>query len=146
MNKKVLRVHKLTEMEGELKPMDAEQLREYGHKMVDFIADYYKNIENFPVLSQVQFQKWGPFSSPTKADPIIQRMPKSLENVAQIEDPVNIEIQANTSKEGRTYLQTQSSATMQIAKIATMPEGHKQLAEIQNYQIIKSMTETAAPV
>lgn len=34
--------------------MDAEQLREYGHKMVDFIADYYKNIENFPVLSQVQ--------------------------------------------------------------------------------------------
>ncbi|KAK6780454.1 hypothetical protein RDI58_022638 [Solanum bulbocastanum] len=43
-----------SEMEGKLKPMDAEQLREYGHKMVDFIADYYKNIENFPVLSQVQ--------------------------------------------------------------------------------------------
>ncbi|KAI5680036.1 hypothetical protein M9H77_01263 [Catharanthus roseus] len=41
-------------MEDELKPMDAEQLREYGHKMVDFIADYYKNIESFPVLSQVQ--------------------------------------------------------------------------------------------
>lgn len=40
--------------EGELKPMNAEQLRECGHKMVDFIADYYKNIENFPVLSQVQ--------------------------------------------------------------------------------------------
>lgn len=40
--------------EGELKPMDAEQLREYGHKMLDFIADYYKNIESFPVLSQVQ--------------------------------------------------------------------------------------------
>lgn len=40
--------------DGELKPMDAEQLREYGHKMVDFIADYYKNIENLPVLSQVQ--------------------------------------------------------------------------------------------
>lgn len=37
-----------------LKPMDSEQLREYGHKMVDFIADYYKSIENFPVLSQVQ--------------------------------------------------------------------------------------------
>lgn len=40
--------------EDELKPMDAEQLREYGHKMEDFIADYYKNIESFPVLSQVQ--------------------------------------------------------------------------------------------
>ena len=37
-----------------LKPMDAEQLRENAHKMVDFIADYYKTIENFPVLSQVQ--------------------------------------------------------------------------------------------
>jgi len=37
-----------------LKPMDSEQLREYGHLMVDFIADYYKTIEDFPVLSQVQ--------------------------------------------------------------------------------------------
>lgn len=34
--------------------MDEEQLRENAHKMVDFIADYYKNIESFPVLSQVQ--------------------------------------------------------------------------------------------
>lgn len=34
--------------------MDAEQLRENAHKMVDFIADYYKYIEDFPVLSQVQ--------------------------------------------------------------------------------------------
>ncbi|KAL0694081.1 hypothetical protein Bca4012_061261 [Brassica carinata] len=37
-----------------LKPMDSEQLREYGHRMVDFVADYYKTIESFPVLSQVQ--------------------------------------------------------------------------------------------
>ncbi|CAN1270101.1 Phenylacetaldehyde synthase [Linum perenne] len=41
-------------MEGGLKPMDAEQLRETAHQMVDFIADYYKNIETYPVLSQVQ--------------------------------------------------------------------------------------------
>lgn len=34
--------------------MDADQLREHAHKMVDFIADYYKSIENFPVLSQVE--------------------------------------------------------------------------------------------
>ncbi|XP_010526485.1 PREDICTED: tyrosine decarboxylase 1-like [Tarenaya hassleriana] len=39
---------------SELKPMDSEQLRECGHRMVDFIADYYRTIENFPVLSQVQ--------------------------------------------------------------------------------------------
>ncbi|KAL0694082.1 hypothetical protein Bca4012_061262 [Brassica carinata] len=37
-----------------LKPMDSEQLREYGYRMVDFVADYYKTIESFPVLSQVQ--------------------------------------------------------------------------------------------
>ncbi|KAL0643670.1 hypothetical protein Bca4012_041960 [Brassica carinata] len=37
-----------------LKPMDSEQMREYGHRMVDFIADYYKTIETFPVRSQVQ--------------------------------------------------------------------------------------------
>jgi hypothetical protein len=37
-----------------LRPMDAEQLRECGHRMVDFVADYYKSIEAFPVLSQVQ--------------------------------------------------------------------------------------------
>ncbi|XP_065615715.1 phenylacetaldehyde synthase isoform X4 [Quercus suber] len=41
-------------MDVDLKPMDAEQFREHAHKMVDFIADYYKTIENFPVLSQVQ--------------------------------------------------------------------------------------------
>lgn len=37
-----------------LRAMDAEQLREHAHKIVDFIADYYKTIQNFPVLSQVQ--------------------------------------------------------------------------------------------
>lgn len=41
--------------------MDAEELRENAHKMVDFIADYYKSIESYPVLSQVQvmFYLWG---------------------------------------------------------------------------------------
>ena len=39
---------------GALKPMDAEQLRQNAHQMVDFIADYYKNIETYPVLSQVE--------------------------------------------------------------------------------------------
>jgi len=41
-----------------MKPMDSELLREQGHIMVDFIADYYKNLQDspqdFPVLSQVQ--------------------------------------------------------------------------------------------
>ncbi|PSR94897.1 Tyrosine decarboxylase, partial [Actinidia chinensis var. chinensis] len=62
--------------EGDLKPMDAEQLRENAHKMVDFIADYYKNIENFPVLSQVQpgyLRKLLPDSAPNR--------PESLQDV-----------------------------------------------------------------
>lgn len=57
--------------EGGLKPMDAEQLRECGHKMVDFVADYYKNIESFPVLSQVQpgyLRELLPESAPTHPD------------------------------------------------------------------------------
>ncbi|ONK70860.1 uncharacterized protein A4U43_C04F2270 [Asparagus officinalis] len=41
-------------MEESLKPMDAEKLRENAHKMVDFIADYYKSLESYPVLSQVK--------------------------------------------------------------------------------------------
>lgn len=38
----------------DFKPLDPEDFREKAHQMVDFIADYYKNIESFPVLSQVQ--------------------------------------------------------------------------------------------
>ncbi|XP_062019397.1 phenylacetaldehyde synthase isoform X1 [Rosa rugosa] len=63
-------------MEGGLKPMDAEQLRENAHKMVDFIADYYKTIEDFPVLSQVQpgyLRELLPDSAPTQ--------PESLQHI-----------------------------------------------------------------
>ncbi|KAJ4851343.1 Tyrosine decarboxylase 1 [Turnera subulata] len=62
--------------ENVLKPMDAEQLREHAHKMVDFIADYYKTIEDFPVLSQVEpgyLRKLLPDSAPDK--------PESLQSV-----------------------------------------------------------------
>ncbi len=34
--------------------MTAQEFRRYGRAMVDWIADYYENIERFPVLSQVQ--------------------------------------------------------------------------------------------
>ncbi|CAI9090272.1 OLC1v1025015C1 [Oldenlandia corymbosa var. corymbosa] len=34
-------------------PLDPEDFRKKAHTMVDFIADYYKNIEKYPVLSQV---------------------------------------------------------------------------------------------
>ncbi|KAF0909527.1 hypothetical protein E2562_037166 [Oryza meyeriana var. granulata] len=54
-----------------LRPMDAEQLRECGHRMVDFVADYYKSIEAFPVLSQVQpgyLMELLPDSAPRQPD------------------------------------------------------------------------------
>ncbi|XP_059664118.1 tryptophan decarboxylase TDC1-like [Cornus florida] len=38
----------------QFRPLDSEIFRKQAHQMVDFIADYYKNIENYPVLSQVQ--------------------------------------------------------------------------------------------
>ncbi|KAE7997274.1 hypothetical protein FH972_001921 [Carpinus fangiana] len=38
----------------EFKPLDPKEFRQHAHKMVNFIADYYKQIETFPVLSQVQ--------------------------------------------------------------------------------------------
>ncbi|KAL9300046.1 Tyrosine decarboxylase 1 [Arabidopsis thaliana] len=55
--------------------MDSEQLREYGHLMVDFIADYYKTIEDFPVLSQVQpgyLHKLLPDSAPDHPETLDQ--------------------------------------------------------------------------
>ena len=33
--------------------MPADEFRRYGYQIVDQIADYYENIENFPVLSQI---------------------------------------------------------------------------------------------
>ncbi len=34
--------------------MTMDQFRKYGREMVDWIADYYEKVENFPVMSQVQ--------------------------------------------------------------------------------------------
>ena len=35
-------------------PMNVEDFRKHGKDMVDFICDYYSNIEKKPVLSTVQ--------------------------------------------------------------------------------------------
>ncbi len=34
--------------------MSSQEFRRSGHAVIDWIADYYENIENFPVLAQVQ--------------------------------------------------------------------------------------------
>ncbi|KAL1079301.1 hypothetical protein V6Z11_D10G213300 [Gossypium hirsutum] len=35
-------------------PLNPEEFRRQGHMIIDFIADYYQNMEKYPVLSQVQ--------------------------------------------------------------------------------------------
>ena len=34
--------------------MSSEEFRKQGKQMIDWIADYYENIEKYPVLSQVK--------------------------------------------------------------------------------------------
>ncbi|KAL7593375.1 hypothetical protein Lser_V15G32666 [Lactuca serriola] len=36
-----------------MNPLDHEEFRRQGHMVIDFLADYYKNINNYPVRSQV---------------------------------------------------------------------------------------------
>jgi aromatic-L-amino-acid decarboxylase len=36
------------------KPLDVEEFRKHAHQMVDFVADYHRDIESFPVRSQVK--------------------------------------------------------------------------------------------
>ena len=52
--------------------MDPEEFREHGHEVVDWIADYYKRLESFPVLSQVapgQVRASLPSEAPAKGGP-----------------------------------------------------------------------------
>ena len=60
-------------MENKNYHMTPEQFREEGKKIIDWIADYYKNIEEFPVLSQVkpgEIKTSLPDSPPQKSEPI----------------------------------------------------------------------------
>ncbi|CAN6567924.1 hypothetical protein C1H46_023035 [Malus baccata] len=53
--------------------LDPVEFRRQGHMMVDFIADYYQNIEKYPVLSQVEpgyLRKCLPESAPDNPEPI----------------------------------------------------------------------------
>ncbi|MEM9292199.1 MAG: pyridoxal-dependent decarboxylase [Acidobacteriota bacterium] len=35
-------------------PMDAESFRRHGHRVIDWIADYWQRVDSYPVLSQVE--------------------------------------------------------------------------------------------
>ncbi|XVE48491.1 hypothetical protein DITRI_Ditri01bG0005900 [Diplodiscus trichospermus] len=56
-----------------VKPLNPKELRRQGHMVIDFLADYYKNVENYPVLSQVKhgyLKKLLPKSAPDIPEPI----------------------------------------------------------------------------
>ncbi|KAL1363391.1 hypothetical protein HN51_011606 [Arachis hypogaea] len=65
-------------------PLDPEEFKRQGHMIVDFLADYYYNIGNYPVLSQVEpgyLQKKLPSYAPFGSEPIetiLQDMKKHI--------------------------------------------------------------------
>nr|AXK92562.1 tryptophan decarboxylase [Gelsemium sempervirens] len=63
---------------GQFKPLEPEEFRKQAHTMVDFIADYYKNIENYPVLSQVE-----PGYLRDRLPETAPYLPESLEKIVQ---------------------------------------------------------------
>nr|Q0ZS27.1 RecName: Full=Phenylacetaldehyde synthase; Short=RhPAAS; AltName: Full=Aromatic L-amino acid decarboxylase [Rosa hybrid cultivar]ABB04522.1 phenylacetaldehyde synthase [Rosa hybrid cultivar]AGY29595.1 phenylacetaldehyde synthase [synthetic construct] len=55
------------------KALDPEEFRKQGHMVINFIADYYQNIEKYPVLSRVEpgyLKKCLPVSAPYDPEPI----------------------------------------------------------------------------
>nr|POE82884.1 tyrosine/dopa decarboxylase 3 [Quercus suber] len=56
-----------------ISPLDPEEFRRQGHMIIDFLADYYRDVEKYPVLSQVEpgyLQKCLPKSTPHNPEPI----------------------------------------------------------------------------
>ncbi|KAH7838540.1 hypothetical protein Vadar_027917 [Vaccinium darrowii] len=56
-----------------LNPLDPEEFRRQGHMIIDFLADYYKNVEKYPVRSQVEpgyLSTRLPDSAPLDPEPI----------------------------------------------------------------------------
>ncbi|KAK4270062.1 hypothetical protein QN277_023146 [Acacia crassicarpa] len=55
-----------------MNPLDLDEFKRQGYMMIDSIIDYYRNVANFPVLSQVQpgyLRKMLPSSAPSNPEP-----------------------------------------------------------------------------
>ncbi|EPS69821.1 tyrosine/dopa decarboxylase, partial [Genlisea aurea] len=58
---------------GDINPLDPEEFRRQGHLVIDFLADYYKNVEKYPVRSQVKpgyLKERLPEAAPDSPEPI----------------------------------------------------------------------------
>ncbi|XP_059667761.1 tyrosine decarboxylase 1-like [Cornus florida] len=56
-----------------MNPQDPEEFRRQGHIVIDFLADYYKKVQKYPVRSQVEpgyLRKRLPESAPNNPEPI----------------------------------------------------------------------------
>ncbi|OVA11563.1 Pyridoxal phosphate-dependent decarboxylase [Macleaya cordata] len=54
-------------------PLDPDEFRRQGHMIIDFLADYYRDVEKYPVRSQVEpgyLRKRLPESAPYNSEPI----------------------------------------------------------------------------
>ncbi|PIA34428.1 hypothetical protein AQUCO_03800209v1 [Aquilegia coerulea] len=59
-------------LDDEFNPLDPEEFRKQAYQTIDFIADYYKNIDSYPVLSQVEpgyLRARLPESAPYRSEP-----------------------------------------------------------------------------
>ncbi|KAL4563615.1 hypothetical protein LXL04_027660 [Taraxacum kok-saghyz] len=59
-----------------MNPLDHVEFRRQGHMIIDFLADYYKNINNYPVLSQV-----NPGNLQKKLPECAPLLPESIETI-----------------------------------------------------------------
>lgn len=53
--------------------MDAEEFRRYGHELIDWVADYLRHAERYPVLAQVrpgELRSQLPASPPARGEPM----------------------------------------------------------------------------
>ena len=61
--------------EAQLGDMPPEEFREYGHQLIDWIADYLEKTDQYPVLSQVKpgdLKQEIPASPPDQGEPMVQ--------------------------------------------------------------------------
>ncbi|XP_057433632.1 tyrosine/DOPA decarboxylase 2-like [Lotus japonicus] len=61
-----------------MNPLDPKEFRKQGHMIIDFLADYYQNVANYPVLSQVE-----PGYLAKLLPPFAPHNPESIETILQ---------------------------------------------------------------